>query len=301
MSGKSAAELLRDIASSNRPIGRFQQEMGQASANLAFKALADLIDAEIDGIVECQNGRDSYSPSAHHAVRTWAERRGMPMEEGETISDWLNRWFIARPRFEDGDIVQWGADDIDWGDGINWKFNAIAEDGRPLAYSGMMDAVASMTENGRVKRITGSVNLSDGLPAERGQTVYLVPGAYRGRIPADCERLTVVSVTSAGIVVLQGSDMFGEGVREKFLPETLTHTRPDSQSRIEADALLHTTDYWGCSSIECYACPALIDGKRPYELYGVELYTKDSACAAAQRLDLMRRQRELDERKGGAE
>lgn len=69
---------------------------------------------------------------------------------------------------------------------------------------------------------------------------------------------------------------------------SLSRIEPDTQERIDADALKGTASYWGCIGASCGSCPAVIDGKNPSQRYGVD------CCAHAQMLDLLRRSRELD-------
>ena len=64
----------------------------------------------------------------------------------------------------------------------------------------------------------------------------------------------------------------------------------DTLERIEEDAMKTFTDYWGCCDAGCSCCPAMVDGKRPHDRYE----TVD--CIRAQKLDLLRRQREVLER-----
>lgn len=71
---------------------------------------------------------------------------------------------------------------------------------------------------------------------------------------------------------------------------------PDTQERIDADAVKGSNDYWGCHGYQCLQCPSLLDGENPCERYDT-----GTDCGKAMRLDLLRRQRELDARKGGAE
>ena len=66
----------------------------------------------------------------------------------------------------------------------------------------------------------------------------------------------------------------------------------DTLERIEADARERYNDYWGCYGAECFWCPSMVDGKKPYERY-----VADGNCRTAQKLDLLRRQRELLERR----
>ena len=65
----------------------------------------------------------------------------------------------------------------------------------------------------------------------------------------------------------------------------------DTLERIEKDAMKMYNDYWGCGDSECHCCPVKVDGKRPCERYGDGV-----SCLEAQKLDLLRRQRELLER-----
>lgn len=75
----------------------------------------------------------------------------------------------------------------------------------------------------------------------------------------------------------------------------LTHEEPDTQERIDADAMKLRFEYWGCGLANCEYCSVKIDGKKPKDWYGTD------DCGQAKALDLLRRQRELDARKGGAE
>lgn len=68
---------------------------------------------------------------------------------------------------------------------------------------------------------------------------------------------------------------------------------PDTQERIDEDAQKRLQSYWGCEGRSCEVCPAIIDGAKPWERYGV------CGCDNAKTLDLLRRQRELDKRTGG--
>lgn len=78
------------------------------------------------------------------------------------------------------------------------------------------------------------------------------------------------------------------------LADALDPDGPDTQARIDADVEKPVTYYWGCEGANCDACPSKVDGAKPYERY------KTGTCARAKVPDLLRRQRELDARKGGA-
>ena len=70
----------------------------------------------------------------------------------------------------------------------------------------------------------------------------------------------------------------------------LKRSELDTLERIEEDAKKTFNDYWGCGDAECHCCPVKVDGKKPYDRCGTD------SCAKAQRLDLLRRQREVLER-----
>lgn len=60
-------------------------------------------DAEIERIVEAQGWDGGYSHGdPHRIMKTYAEAKGMPMEDRETISQWLDRWYIKLPCDSEG-------------------------------------------------------------------------------------------------------------------------------------------------------------------------------------------------------
>lgn len=88
----------------------------------------------------------------------------------------------------------------------------------------------------------------------------------------------------------------------KSYPDGLCFTgspvkRPDhdTQERIDRDARKGYMTYWECVGCSCERCPARIDGDKPWRWYHAD------SCEGAMVLDLLRRQRELDKRTGGAE
>lgn len=141
---------------------------------------------------------------------------------------------------------------------------------------------------------------SDGLPIAKGETVYLdaehakIAGspslsAYHG-----CD-LSFVG-PHQGLVVdtfsADGSAYFANAEPAWCPASWLTHTSPDTQERIDADKKKWRSTYWGCGDASCDECPSLIDGKKPYEYYGV------NGCVIAQGMDIARREQELKERTG---
>ena len=240
------------------------------------KIEADLAKARRGGLERC--------------AKSWAKANGWPeFRKGEGFGEWLERCFIPRPRFEDGEPVQFGDCNIDWNDtaecrhpGVQWNATAVDCDGMLLATAfGRIIAVAETDKRGRVKRTAPEVLGGDGLPIVEGDVVY--------ELGKD-EALTVYEVNAQYIHTKKENG----AVWNNLTAEYLTHTPPDTQERIDSDAVSSSfAKYWGCSGIGCDECPASIDGKMPDDRYGT------SGCREAMILDLLRRQRELDKRMGG--
>lgn len=191
-----------------------------------FSYIADEIDKEQKAIVEAQKD------SAHHIMKTYAEDAGMPMEDGETINKWLDRWFIKRPCFEGGEPVEWRTKDVKWMDrDFDYYFNGIDEGGVPLAIGeGGVITTADMTDDGFVKRRNPKVLDADGVEIKVGDTVWLEsnPTAY-----------TVVWFNEKLVI---SHDQ--RGYKHQFPhPELLTHREPDSQERINEDEKLNANAY----------------------------------------------------------
>lgn len=109
MSDKTISKRLREWADrgeecSESPISIAEDDLGLLGDDIIREAdLLRVIAEEADADM-----REGNNASARHIMTNWAEYNDMPMLEGETIGEWLNRWFIPRPRFEDGEPVQFG-------------------------------------------------------------------------------------------------------------------------------------------------------------------------------------------------
>lgn len=134
-----------------------------------------------------------------------------------------------------------------------------------------------------VKRHRQEVLDADGVPIHVGDTVYSQDGK---------------SFTVQEIMVDYDDDErtvfcgeYHKGFKVWRIATDLTHKQPDTLERIEEGAKKAFTDYWGCGDAECENCPAMVDGKKPWERYAT-----DGSCERAQKLDLLRRQRDVLER-----
>lgn len=55
---------------------------------------------------ECADRVNDHNP--HRGIAAWACINDMPLTSGQSITEWLDKWFIKRPLFEDGQPVQFG-------------------------------------------------------------------------------------------------------------------------------------------------------------------------------------------------
>ncbi len=256
-----------------------------------IRNFADKIDAEIE-----MARMDARNVSFWTGLDARIALLDYPLRKNETLDEWLERCFIPRPLDEAGEPVQFGDSDIEWDEtgecrnpGAHWNATAVDIGGKLLA-TGFSEiiAVAKTDERGRVKRRAPEVLGADGLPIKGGETVWLLSGTGPH----------VVDTVYTDIQTPDGrdcpwADIDNDGTWAYV--ESLTHTPPDTQERIDEDARKSTFEYWGCGDAGCEYCPAKIEGKIPRD----RLDTRN--CEKAMLLDLLRRQRELDARKGGAE
>lgn len=111
------------------------------------------------------------------------------------------------------------------------------------------------------------------------------------------EGAEVVAVMNSEMIVVRSTVKGGNGYHDEAYPLLLWSVKevkrqePDTLESIEEDARKAFNDYWGCAYADCRCCPAMVGWKKPYERY-----ENTNGCAAAQKLDLLRRQRQVLER-----
>lgn len=127
---------------------------------------------------------------------------------------------------------------------------------------------------------------ANGMPVDADGVRCLLGDTVRHPIFGRC---VVVAATWKGKVAIRPAERAESGNGAKYvMASEVSHAKPsDSMERIEADVLKAVFAYWGCVDSECPECPSMIDGRSPKEFYGVD------TCGKAQKLDLLRRQREL--------
>jgi hypothetical protein len=240
-----------------------------------FTTLANKIDAEIV---------KAYSEKLNTCAMRWAKANGWPdFREGEDFGAWLDRCALPRPRFEDGEPVQFGEEvELHYKSGgcDKGRFQEIKYNKGSvwiLSFTGVDHASEYRYDSERdtIKRPAPEALGADGKPIVEGETVYRLSDGTAWKVTKLHHSEHRISVVSVG----------GKGVTAggRFLTSEYTHTLPETQERIDDDATMHPAAY----------CAA----------YGIDLgddpdREKSTTSMIA---DLLRRQREYDKRKGGAE
>lgn len=244
-----------------------------------FRHIADEIDREIDEL------RESFANQRYVNIEDAVRGVALGIDDHGGTKAAIDRYYLPRPLFEDGEPVYIGAEIDDrkrgklevsricYTDGGFYFNNSRGSNGRKM--KGI-----TYKHGERVGRPKQPVLDADGVPIEEGDVVYPNYGTHANR------KSTVLDVRGQDDVIVS----IISGGFERFNGKYLTHREPDTQERIDGDAMKGEYEYWGCTGTECMRCPALIDGKKPRHWYGVDW------CYEAITLDLLRRQRELDGR-----
>lgn len=277
---KTVSELLRECAEADFPLTAIEKKLGCSGVTLGetVNLLADEIDREKREIAEryaCQswmNPADAIAKLATGEIE-WAE-----------LQQAIDRYYFPRPLFEDGEPVQFGEmaahPILDKPSPI--KSIEYFGDGSFALWFDGTEAITGYDNGERVRRPEPRVLDADGVPIKVGDTVWNV---------FDYQKRTVIGLRGgkARTESRPGIEFFEAGYE-------LTHREPDTQERIDEDAIKAMEAYWGCMSSHCFDCPAKVDEKRPFERYETGKGLTVTRCLVAQRLDLLRRQRELDGR-----
>lgn len=172
--------------------------------------------------------------SVWRGMNAYAEKAGMPMEDGESITEWLDRWFVPRPRFEDGEAVPFGGE-FEADNGSTQKLEQLhcfASGGYVLNRKGKR---ASITPGEFVKRPSKVLD-ADGVEIKIGDTVYEGDGT---------EPLKVVHIFKNGDIEAH-SDV---GLCSKLDSTNYTHERPvpdaDGVPIREGDTVYVAEEYRG--------------------------------------------------------
>ena len=152
-------------------------------------------------------------------------------DEQLSLADEIEKYYIPRPRFEDGEPVQ-RTDKVDW-DNLGdhhpqspWMITAINNDGRPISTAGdKVVAVAKVSDDGFVKRPEPKILDADGVPCKKGETVWEISDSTKWEV-------TDIHPTEPRIAVRQ-LDTEKKVVGGWFLAKEYSHREPDSLQRVQ--------------------------------------------------------------------
>ena len=224
--------------------------------------------------------KDTQLDMVREAANRPPYKQDVYVNAGQLLEE-IEREYLPRPRFEDGEPVKEG-DTICIDGHLPLKVHSwsIRNDG--LTVFSCPTSHRSIKTGDCVKRPEPEVLDADGVPIIVGDVVYFVDSA---------EAFDVLGIESDGDEPVHIGRKDRTSTDAWISPGDLTHKQPDSLERIEDDARrLVMYSYWRCIGKRCVDCPAMIDGKIPKEYYGV------GDCEDARVLDLLLRQREVLER-----
>lgn len=317
-----------------------------------FHHIADEIDREMDELRELVNPGGQPIGEAVREIATGEDKYPWGDSKYPLLKKALDRYYLPRPLFEDGEPVQFGDTFVrDYGkdgtvssltytkgnsDYVNVNgykrhdFDHRLKRPKPQVLDAdgvechngetvyQIDKVAGTSDNPLViDKVTHDGTLwwkgggcaparlfthrkptvldADSVPIEVGDTVYILPGEHCDKLPikgfAAGDKCVVGNILNLNYGTKRGSILARseKGVIGYPAPEQVTHREPDSQERIDDDAMKSSSEYWECVGCGCGDCPARIDGDSPDVRYGC-----NGNCTKAQMLDLLRRQRRLD-------
>ena len=268
----TAAELLREADSNPCSMCHLVMTGDESCATTGCASwayrLADKIDAELAQAREL---------SLRQGAELWAKANGWPdFRDGEDFGAWLRRCALKRPVFDDGEPMQIGnlVSSKLFG---NVSVGAIEYTATDVFVKDAPDGdwSTSILVDKPLKRPAPEVLGADGKPIKGGETVWGILSATKG---------IVNSLNDDSTAYVEWDDGRWSPCIDCC---NLTHTPPDTQQKIDEDAEKFHCVYFGGYSA-CGTCPASTG----------ELSKK--SCKQQQIFDLLRRQRELDKRKGGA-
>lgn len=187
---------------------------GCTSERILFCRFADEIDKELSEAKEAYLG-DEFA--------RFAEVIGKPMLEDETIEDWLGRWYLPRPLFDDGEPAQFGDRFV----------NDKGNDSTLSSLNYTKGAHDYVSANGgqrhevtnRFRRPAQPVLDADGVPIEVGDTVWKVGCKHAYGV---CE----IDESKFYDVLVVRKDC---GLMNRFYHDKLTHREPDSLKKLLND------------------------------------------------------------------
>lgn len=136
----------------------------------AWGALADRVEAEI---------AEARDMSAREGMAIIAEAEGWPpLHDGESVTEWMARCWLPRPRYEDGEVV--GPGDVAVDEFVHGV--VVLDDGSWRLHDAAGDVICGGKRDERVRPAAPEVLLADGKPAKRGETVWRTTTGHEGTV-----------------------------------------------------------------------------------------------------------------------
>lgn len=210
--------------------------------NKLFNRIADEIDSEMDEL------REDFTRRARQDVVDALRDVAMGKDGYESLSEIVDRYFLPRPLFEDGEPVQFGDEiELHYRDGgvDKGRIQEIKYNRGPvwiLLFTGVDHAREYRydSECDVIKRSVPKVLDADGVPIETGDKVWLVPGEHCDVYPLNGYGAGVEYRVNEnnnpnhkpnGRICISGGDcIYGYP-----MPEQVTHREPDSLKKLLND------------------------------------------------------------------
>lgn len=177
------------------------------------------------------------------------------------LANEIEKYYIPRPRFEDGEPVQFGEEfadcsgnphtlhEIRYRDkaaaGLGAKCLLEANTTSPKDYDGIS---FNLYDGTFVKRPEPKVLDADGVPCKKGETVWYAP-AYATKDNAGPWKVLEVQGCDSVLIgrgYLPGEDDYMETVSGEA-PDILTHREPDSLEKLRDDIDMYVRNGWNIS------------------------------------------------------
>lgn len=212
------------------------------------------------------------------AAKHAREEKGLPVytpDQLEKLADAIEREYLPRPRFDDGEPVQFGDEFYSDEHDSTYKttmFVLYADGSYRVNQAGCN---ACQYEPGeRVKRLKPEVLDDDGVPIRVRDHVWFKQGTHY-----DGVEYVVTEITKTQVHYKNSESEYPKGECSHYCASSnLTHKQPDSLERIEEDAEKSVCEYFGRKIGDCENC----------EGFG--------RCREKMTRDLLRRQRNILER-----
>lgn len=232
----TAAELLREADSNPCSMCHLVMTGDESCATTGCASwayrLADKIDAEL---------AEARELSLLRGAELWAKANGWPdFRDGEDFGAWLDRCFIPRPRFEDGEPVQFGElVSSNLFGAVKVSAIEFTEDGTHVKDEPDGDWSTSLeVTTSRLKRPAPEALGADGKPLKVGERVWSLSGA--GPLAVTSVHVDVPTPDGGDS---PWADLDDDGLYSWIYAESLTHTPPDTLERLRDD-MYRTAEEW---------------------------------------------------------